>query len=186
MPDRWAGHTVAMSAGPTWEAHAVEIVHLVASPGHRFGGRPDPGAVAAAAGDHHDVVFVRAGLGLVGDRYYAQPAHRRASITIVSAEAFEELADALGTGPLDPVLARRNVVVRGFDADRLVGRRFGLDSGDGVVEMQGHRPAAPCAWMDTAFGAGAQRGLRGRAGVRCEPLGSGTWRLGAATLHIAP
>lgn len=165
---------------------AIEIVALVASPAHRYDGRPDPAEAEAASGDRHEVVFVRAGVGIVGDRYAGRPAHRRAAITVVSAEAFDALAAAIGGGPYDPVLARRNVVIRGADIDELAGRRFSLDSGDGPVELQGHRPATPCAWLDAVYGAGAQRALRGRGGVRCEPLSSGTLRLGPAVLRIAP
>jgi MOSC domain-containing protein YiiM len=164
-------------------AHDVEIVRLVASPVHRYGGRPGEGGVPPAALDAHDVVFVRAGLGIVGDRFYAQPAHRRASITVMSAEAIDALAAEIGGGPFDAALARRNVVVRGVDADRLVGQRFSIDSGDGPVELQAHRPARPCAWMDAAFGPGAQRLLRGHGGVRCEPLTSGSLRVGPAVLR---
>jgi MOSC domain-containing protein YiiM len=172
-------------AGELAFAHDVDIVRLVASPVHRYAGRPGEGGVPAAALDAHDVVFVRAGLGIVGDRFFGQPAHRRASITVMSAEALDALAAAIGGGPYDPALARRNVVVRGIDADRLAGQRFSIDSGDGPVELQGHRPARPCAWLDAAFGPGAQRALRGRGGVRCEPLRSGSLRLGPAVLRAS-
>lgn len=163
--------------------HEIEIVRLVASSAHRYAGRPGEGGVPAAGLDVHDVVFVRAGLGIVGDRFYAQPAHRRASITVMAAEPIDALAAEIGGGPYDPALARRNVVVRGIDADRLAGQRFSIDSGDGPVELQGHRPARPCAWLDAVFGPGAQRALRGHGGVRCEPLTSGSLRLGPAVLR---
>jgi MOSC domain-containing protein YiiM len=101
----------------------------------------------------------------------------------MSAEAIDALAAEIGGGPFDAALARRNVVVRGVDADRLVGQRFSIDSGDGPVELQAHRPARPCAWMDAAFGPGAQRLLRGHGGVRCEPLTSGSLRVGPAVLR---
>ena len=164
-------------------AHDIEIVRLIASPVHRYAGRPGEAEVPPAALDEHDVLFVRAGLGIVGDRYYGQPAHRRASITVMSVEPIEALAAQVGGGPYDAALARRNVVVRGIDADRLTSQRFSIDCGDGAVELQGHRPASPCAWLDAAFAPGAQRALRGHSGVRCEPLTSGALRLGPATLR---
>ncbi|MEJ2856373.1 MULTISPECIES: hypothetical protein [unclassified Saccharothrix] len=59
---------------------------------------------------------------------------------------------------------------------------FTLDSGDGPVRFETHRPANPCAWMDAVLGPGAMRGLRGRGGMRCMPLDDGVLRLGPAIL----
>jgi len=53
------------------------------------------------------------------------------------------------------------------------------------VEFQGHRPASPCAWMNVVLAPGAHQALRGRGGVRCEPLSSGFLALGPATLVVA-
>ncbi|WP_020423509.1 MOSC domain-containing protein [Amycolatopsis sp. ATCC 39116] len=164
----------------------VEIVALVVSPVHAYEGRPadgprpEPGAVA------RESVTVRAGLGLVGDRYFNHPAHREAAVTVFAAEAL----DALGLTSPDPVRARRNIVLRGFDVDTLARTRttpgavFSLDSGAGPVRFQAHRPAHPCAWMDVAFAPGAFRRLRGHGGVRCVPLDDGVLRVGAAELLI--
>jgi hypothetical protein len=51
------------------------------------------------------------------------------------------------------------------------------------VVFLANRPANPCAWMDVTLAPGAHKALRGRGGMRCEPLTSGTLRLGAATLR---
>jgi hypothetical protein len=165
--------------------HRVEIVALVASPVHRLEGRPadgprdEPGEPPSRAR-----VRVRAGLGIVGDRYFGQRAHRTAAVTVMAVESVERVAEELGVaGGLDPVETRRNVLLRGASVDRLRGMRFSLDSGDGPVEFQGHRPANPCAWMDVMLAPGAFRALRGRGGVRCEPLGDGILALGPAVLR---
>jgi hypothetical protein len=105
----------------------------------------------------------------------------------------------------DPLLLRRNIVLRGFavdtlaaqrthddtlaahrtpDGTRLPGRRFTLDSGSGPIEFQANRPANPCAWMDTVLAPGAFKALRGHAGVRTTPLTSGTVHLGPAILTV--
>ncbi|OUE32326.1 hypothetical protein BFL35_00530 [Clavibacter michiganensis] len=163
----------------------VEIAHLVASPVHRLEGRPadgprdEPGEPPSRAS-----VRVRAHLGIVGDRYFGQRAHRTAAVTVMAVESVEHVARELGIDAgLDPVDTRRNVLLRGVDADRLRGMRFSLDSGDGPVEFQGHRPANPCAWMDAMLAPGAFRALRGRGGVRCEPLGDGILAVGPAVLR---
>ena len=90
----------------------------------------------------------------------------------------------------DPLLTRRNVVLRGFPVDRLAAGRdhpgavFSLDCGDGPVRFQAHRPANPCRWMDVVLAPGAFRGMRDRGGVRCTPLDDGLVRLGPARLCV--
>lgn len=180
----------------------VEIVALLVSPVHAYEGRPqdgprpDPGPVARTE------VAVRAGLGLVGDRYFGHAAHRRAAVTVLDAAALDAVAAEIATGigpalPLDPLRTRRNIVLRGFPVDGLATQRgpdgqpvpgavFSLDSGAGPVRFRAHRPASPCRWMDTELGAGAWRAMRGRGGVRCEPLDDGVLRLGPAVLRVEP
>ncbi|NIH79755.1 MOSC domain-containing protein [Amycolatopsis viridis] len=134
---------------------------------------------------------MRAGLGLVGDRYFNRPAHRQAAVTVFAAEALDALVRdlRLDAAP-DPARTRRNIVLRGAEVDALAHTRtaagavFSLDSGGGPVRFQAHRPAHPCAWMDVALAPGAFRGLRGHGGVRCVPLDDGALRLGAATLRV--
>jgi MOSC domain-containing protein YiiM len=162
----------------------VEIVGLVASPRHRYDGRPG-GAVPEQTVDRRDDIEVRAGYGVVGDRYAGRPAHRDAQLTVLAAEAVEALAAELGTGALDPLLARRTVVLRGAEVEALRGAEFSLDSGAGEVRLRGGRPANPCAWLDTVLTPGAHRGLRGRAGIRCAALSDGVLRLGPAALRSA-
>ncbi|MGV9361234.1 MOSC domain-containing protein [Amycolatopsis sp. NPDC003731] len=167
----------------------VEIVALLVSSAPAFEGRPADGPRP----DPEPVeVTVRAGLGLVGDRYFNQPAHRRAAVTLFAAESLDTLAHDLGLAAVpDPHLPRRNIVVRGFPVDELAAPRggsgavFGLDSGAGEVRFQAYRPAHPCAWMDVVLAPGAFRGLRGHGGVRCVPLDDGILRLGPATLTVA-
>jgi MOSC domain-containing protein YiiM len=165
-------------------AYDVQIVGLVASPGHRYDGRPG-GVVPEQDGDRRQEIEVRAGHGVVGDRYAGRPAHRDAQLTLLAAEAVETLAAELGTGPLDPLLARRTVVLRGAEVEALRGEEFSLDCGSGEVRLRGGRPANPCAWLDTALAPGAHRGLRGRAGIRCAALSAGVLRLGPAVLRSA-
>ncbi len=162
----------------------VEVVALLASPMHRYDGRPG-GPVADQRDDRRAEIEVRAGFGIMGDRYAGRAAHRDAAVTVLAAEAVESLAAELGSGPLDPLLARRDVVLRGAEVEALRGQRFALDSGSGPVLLGGGRPAHPCAWMDVVLAPGAHRGLRGRGGVRCAALSDGVLRLGSAVLSSA-
>jgi MOSC domain-containing protein YiiM len=174
----------------------VEIVALFVSPVHAYEGRPSDGPRPDPVPVARDQVEVRAGLGLVGDRYFNHAAHRQAAVTVFDAEALDDLSRNLGLAAVpDPLLVRRNIVLRGFPVDALASGRdehgarfegavFALDSGDGQVRFQAHRPANPCAWMDVVLAPGAFRGLRGRGGVRCVPLDDGVLRRGPATLTV--
>ncbi len=171
----------------------VEIVGLLVAPAHAYEGRPQDGPRPDAQPVSRTEVTVRAGLGLVGDRYFGRSAHRNAAVTVIDAAALDELAVRLGLDrPLDPLLTRRNIVLRGFNIDELAARRpnpgavFALDSGAGPIRFQANRPANPCAWMDVVLAPGAFRGLRGRGGIRCTPLDDGVLRLGPATLTVEP
>ena len=172
----------------------VEVLHLLVSPVHRYFGRPkdgplpfdgaedgDDGARGPASEDR-ETADVVAGRGIVGDRFFGKAAHMDAAVTLLAVEALEAVAAQLGVAPFDPLLARRNAVLRGAELEPLRGGPFALDCGDGPVLLAGRRPAAPCAWMDRQLAPGAHAALRGRGGLRCEPLGSGRLRRGPALL----
>ena len=147
-----------------------EIVELLASPVHRFEGRPSDGPAPAPSGELVASVRVRAELGIVGDRYFNQPAHRDASVTVISQESLPP-----GTG-LPAV--RRNILLAGLPVDDLIGSVLTLDSGDGPVRLRVNRRAHPCAWMDVTVGPGTWKALRGKGGIRCTPLDDGILRVG--------
>ncbi|WP_258369872.1 MULTISPECIES: MOSC domain-containing protein [unclassified Curtobacterium] len=179
-----AGATPGLPAGLLATTYPVTVELLLAAPRHRYEGRPADGPAPADGPELHERITVRAGLGIVGDRFHGHPAHRQASVTVIGAEPLEALAAELGI-PLDPALTRRNVVLRGVDVEALRGVLFSIDTGSGPVVLQGHRAANPCAWMDVAIGPGVFRGMRGRGGIRCEPLTDGVLTLGPGTLRAA-
>ncbi|MFJ8634810.1 molybdenum cofactor biosysynthesis protein [Streptomyces sp. NPDC093568] len=158
----------------------VEVVQLLVSPVHRYMGRPSEGPAEAAGPELVRSVEVRRNLGLVGDRYYARPAHRDAAVTLMAAENLP-----LDINPhTDLTLTRRNVLLRGVDIDAYVGSTVSLDTGAGPVLLAVRRPARPCAWMDAVIGPGAQRALRGKGGVRCSPLSDGMLTVGQAEFAV--
>lgn len=166
------------------EQIAVEIVELLASPLHRYEGRPADGPAPAPDGESRDELELRSGLGIVGDRYFNQPAHRASSVTIQAAEALAAVAAELGIAVPGLRQTRRNILLRGVDVDALAGIPFGLDSGDGEIRFGAPRAANPCAWMDVAVAPGAHRAFRRRGGLRTGPLDDGVLRLGPAILRI--
>ncbi len=176
-----------MVASPSLELpfeRTVEIVSLLASGQHRYEGRPADGPREATGQEWRESIEVRAGLGIVGDRYFGHPAHRTASVTVMAIESLDHVERELGlTTTLDPLDTRRNIIVRGMPIDSLRGATFSLDTGAGPVLFRAHRPANPCAWMDVALAPGAHRVLRRRGGMRCEPLSSGSLSIGSAVLR---
>ncbi|MEV4809063.1 molybdenum cofactor biosysynthesis protein [Micromonospora avicenniae] len=152
------------------------IVQLLASPVHRYVGRPADGPAPAPEGELVEEFHIRAGLGIVGDRYFGRPAHREASVTLIAQESLPSGADLRQV--------RRNVLTAGIAVDDLVGAVLVLDSGAGPVRLRVNRPANPCAWMDVAIGPGAWKALRRRGGVRCTPLTDGVLRVGPVEVAI--
>ncbi len=178
---------VTAPAGPEGLPHRcdVQVLHLLVSPVHRYGGRPRDGATALPPDAPPESVtraLVLRGRGLEGDRYARRREHADAAVTVLAVEALEAVAAELDVPPFDPVLARRNVVLRGADVEALRGVDFGLDCGEGAVLLGGRRPAAPCAWLDAVLAPGAHAASRGRAGVRCAALGGGVLAVGPAVL----
>lgn len=155
----------------------VEIVQLLVSPIHRYEGRPADGPLPEPPNELVESVQIRAGLGIIGDRYFGRRAHRDAAVTIMAAESLPPGASLVQT--------RRNILLRGAEVDSLVGSTLTLDSGSGPVTLRAHRPANPCAWLDVTIGPGTRKAMRGRGGLRCEPLTDGTLHLGPVSLVVS-
>ncbi|MBT1001968.1 molybdenum cofactor biosysynthesis protein [Paenarthrobacter sp. DKR-5] len=162
----------------------VGILHLLVSPAHAYFGRAREGAADVPTTDAERVQLV-AGKGIVGDRFFGKAAHMDAAVTVFAVEALESIAAELGTTPFDPLLTRRNVVLRGAELAPLLGHEFALESDGGLVRLKAGRPAHPCAWMDAVLAPGAHKAMRGRGGVRCQVLSDGVLLHGPAVL-ISP
>ncbi len=159
----------------------VEILHLLVSPEHAYFGRARDGAADVPTTDAATAELV-AGKGIVGDRFFGKAAHMDAAVTLIAIEALEAMAAELEVQPFDPLLARRNVVLRGAELTPLIGQDFTIESAGGSVQIRGGRHAHPCAWMDRVLAPGAHKLMRGRGGIRCQPRSSGLLRRGPATL----
>jgi MOSC domain-containing protein YiiM len=159
----------------------VEILHLLVSPAHAYFGRARDGAADVPTADAAQAEVV-AGKGIVGDRFFGKAAHMDAAVTLFAVESLEAIAAELGAGPFDPLLTRRNVVLRGAQLAPLLGQDFALESGGDVVRFHGGRHAQPCAWMNGMLAPGAHPAMRGRGGIRCRAISSGLLHRGPAVL----
>ena len=164
--------------------YPITIEHIYISPGHNYFGRPKDGPGEHPTLDVESVEAV-AGRGLAGDRYFGVAAHFEAQITLIAAEVLDALRAELNIPDASPILARRNIVIRGANINQLIGQKFSLVYPDHQVDFAGSKPCSPCGWMDASFGPGAQKFLRGRGGLRARILTSGTIHRGPATLRSA-
>lgn len=120
-----------------------------------------------------------AGKGLRGDRY-AEGAGTHSSsdpgcqITLIAAEALEAVARENGIA-LRPEHSRRNLVTRGVDLRRLVGRPFRI----GGALLRGVKLNHPCLHLEGLVGApGLKAALEDRSGLNAEILEGGLIRQG--------
>ena len=159
------------------------IHHIFISPGHNYFGRPKDGP-----GDHPtqdvEMAELRAGQGILGDRYFGVPAHFEAQITFVALEVFEAVTAEFDVTNISPAAMRRNIVTGGLNLNQLLGQEFTIDSGHGLVRFLGTKPCSPCAWMDAAIAPGANRFLKGRGGLRARVLSDGVLKKGIAVLEV--
>lgn len=122
--------------------------------------------------------------GLEGDRYALDAGHwsehRSEPVTLIAAEALDEVSRVVGR-EIRPEVARRNVVTRGVDLDALVGRSFRI----GDVTLEGRRPCHPCRYVAAlADIPGLEKALRGRGGLRAVLLSEGTLCVGDALVTL--
>ena len=120
-----------------------------------------------------DLAVAHAGRGIAGDRNYDDSDPDSCNITLIEAEAFDDLESRHGFA-ITPLQSRRQVLVRGADLGELIGRRFLV----GDVECQGEERCEPCSHLVQMVGTqGVLRGLL-HTGLRASIVKSGTIRLG--------
>lgn len=114
-----------------------------------------------------------AGRGIEGDRNFDDSDPDSCQITLIEAEAFDDLQARHGFS-ITPLESRRQVLVRGADLGELIGRRFLV----GDVECEGDERCEPCSHLVKMVG--TQSVLRGllHTGLRASIVKSGTIRPG--------
>ncbi|MDN3919275.1 MOSC domain-containing protein [Roseateles violae] len=136
---------------------------------------------ADGAPHEHREVELRAGAGIVGDRYFDKHEEPGQNLTLIEAEEIERFIAAHGR-PQDLSITGRNLVTRGVRLNELVGREFMV----GAVRLRGVELCEPCLGLGQAL---AEDGLTPaavvkffvhRAGLRADVLSSGSIAVGAA------
>lgn len=157
--------------------YPITIHHLYISPGHNYFGHK-----GTSAGDHPtfdlDMVEVKAGAGLVGDRFFGRGPQFDGHVTFFAWEVYQLLRTEYGLSIATPAAFRRNVVIEGIPLNGLLGHPFAIDG----LQFRGMKHCAPCRWMDLGVAPGALKALHGRGGLRAQALSDGWLRRGPALL----
>ena len=122
-----------------------------------------------------DAAVAQAGRGIEGDRNFDDTDPDSCNITLIEAEAFDDLKARHGF-EITPLESRRQVLVTGVNIGEFVGRRFQV----GDVECEGEERCEPCNHL--AKMVGTQDVLRGllHTGLRAVIVKGGTIRAGDA------
>jgi MOSC domain-containing protein YiiM len=114
------------------------------------------------------------GNGLVGDRFRGRGEESKRQVTLIQAEHLAAVGSFLGSGPIDPALLRRNIVVSGLNLLALKDKRFRI--GDAVLEYTGQ--CHPCSRMEETLGPGGYNAMRGHGGITARVIEGGLMRVG--------
>ena len=146
----------------------MRILHLYISPGHNYFGHHGQPAGEEPVLEMPQVECV-AGRGIRGDRFFDFKDNFKGQITFFANETYERLCETLNESGRSPAVFRRNVITQGVDLNTLIGQEFEVQG----VRFAGTQEAAPCHWMNEAFGPGAEKALRGFGGLRARILSDG-------------
>lgn len=155
------------------------IHHLFTSPGHNYFGHHEKPPGEHPIEEHESIELV-AGRGIAGDRFFDWKDDYKGQLTLLDQAVVDAIRDHAGNPELPAAAFRRNVVVSGLDLNALIGERFLLNG----ILLEGTEECRPCYWMDRACGkSGTEDLMKGRGGLRCRILESGTLRTGPVTLE---
>ena len=129
----------------------------------------------------HKRVAVKAGKGIVGDRYYSETGKNRSSykgepdweITLIEAEVVEAFNRSEGH-QFHVSDFRRNLVTRDVELNKLVGKRFSINN----TLFYGVQLCEPCASLQQRLGVSILPELVGKGGLRAQILSNGVVAVG--------
>ena len=105
--------------------------------------------------------------GLDGDRYSGRSKARQ--VTLLQAEHLEVIASCVGIDAIQPMLLRRNIVVKGLNLLALKDKRFAV----GQAELEYTGQCHPCSRMEELLGPGGYNAVRGHGGITARIVTAG-------------
>lgn len=138
---------------------------------------PQSGAVVSGQGK----VLLKAGKGIVGDRYYSETGKSRSNyrgqpdweLTLIESEVIEAFNRSSGNKFHDSDF-RRNLITEDIRLNDLVGKRFTING----LECYGVQLCEPCASLQKRLAAKILPDLVGKGGLRAQILGNGVVAVG--------
>jgi MOSC domain-containing protein YiiM len=155
------------------------IRHLFISQEHNFVGHNGREADTFPTLDLPEVEL-RAGSGIVGDRYFDHQPDYKGQVTFFAEETFLRIRESFQRNDLVASVFRRNVMTSGLDLNELIGVEFELQG----VRFQGTEEARPCHWMNRTIAEGVKEAMEGFGGLRARILTDGVLRVGPCNLLV--
>ena len=118
------------------------------------------------------------GVVLHSDHYNAKNGSRQ--VTLIQKEHLDAIASYLGLKEIDPILTRRNIVIRDLNLNSLKGKKFRI--GSAVLEYSGE--CHPCSRMEANLGAGGYNAMRGHGGITAKVVEGGQLCVGDSLTPI--
>ncbi|WP_020209933.1 MOSC domain-containing protein [Gilvimarinus chinensis] len=118
--------------------------------------------------------------GLAGDHRSRKTPGSGRQVTLISHEFIQQICLHTGTADIDPVLLRRNLVVRGLNLNLLRHQRVQI--GEVILE-----PAAlchPCSRMNQNLGPGGAAAMYGYGGLCAKVVQGGRLAVGDAVVRL--
>ena len=152
----------------------AELLEIWISDGNDFRGRHDQERLEHAIHGVSEVECV-AGLGLRGDRYFGYKPDFKGQVTFFDADTVAAVREQFSLPHLSASVFRRNLIVRGVDFGKWVGKRFRFQD----IEFEATEECKPCYWMDKVVAPGAEEFLKSnfRGGLRARILSDGILRV---------
>ncbi len=124
--------------------------------------------------------YARPGTGLDGDHYAGKPGSKR-QVTLLQAEHLTAVASFLGRDTVDPLLLRRNIIVRGLNLLALKDKRFTI----GEAEFEYSGECHPCSRMEQNLGPGGYNAMRQHGGILARVVREGRIRVGDQVVVVS-
>lgn len=156
------------------------IHHLFTSPGHNYFGHHEkpPGEHPV---EEYERIELVAGRGIRGDRFFDFKDDYKGQVAFIDHAVVQAVREFSGRPELPAAAFRRNVVVSGVELNQWIGKRFRING----LLLEGSEECRPCYWMDRACGReGTEELMKGRGGLRCRILDSGTLQIGPVTWEV--
>ena len=129
----------------------------------------------------HAKVALKAGKGIVGDRYYSETGKSRSTykgqpdfeLTLIESEVIESFNKESGNSFHESDF-RRNLITKGVRLNDLEGQYFTING----ISLYGVRLCEPCASLQRRLGVSILPELVGNGGLRAQVRGSGILSVG--------